>query len=303
MKIKSLILNGILLVSAGLGLQGCFDNEDPNARHNEEVKIIDQYIQNNNIADVLYDNAYGIRFRVLDYGDFAPPHESDKISGYYSARLLYDDGTLSPEFDFGTISDKTLADIEPGAMRYLASVMLEGSTGEVYAPSRYGFGTTGNASLQVPANVIVVYRLTLTNVDRGSAWEDRLETDTSALNAYIKNTPITGATQLPSGVWFTIDNPGTGAYARPYSIVNFEYELRLLNGNTPSEKIEFGTIPNQSAWLLIDGLKLMFPYLQEGTEATIYVPSGLGYGDTESPKIPKNSKLIFKIKLTDITTQ
>jgi FKBP-type peptidyl-prolyl cis-trans isomerase FkpA len=62
-------------------------------------------------------------------------------------------------------------------------------------------------------------------------------------------------------------------------------------------------LSNQSVWNLIDALKLGFPLLQEGTEATFYIPSGLGYGDTETGAIPKNSNLVFKIKLTDIVTQ
>jgi FKBP-type peptidyl-prolyl cis-trans isomerase len=301
MKIKSLILYSVLLIGGGLGLQGCIDNDNPNARHEEEVKIIDQYIQANNVPDVLYDNVYGIRFVIQGTGNMPPAHGTDVVKGTYTGYILFDDGTTQ-QFDNGQINKK-LSEIEPGALSYLASILFEGSTGTIISPSRYAYGASGNTALNVPANAIVIYGLTVTEVDRGNEWEDRLEVDTMAITNYIHTAGITGAIKHHSGFWYKVENPGTGAFARPYSIVNFDYELRLLLGSGPGNIIQNQSLTNQSVWALIDGLKLGFPLMQEGTEITFYIPSGLAYGDEESASIPKNSNLVFKIKLTDIVTQ
>lgn len=301
MKIKSLILYSVLLIGGGLGLQGCIDNENPNARHNDEIKIIDQYLQSHSVQNVLYDNSYGIRFLIQNPGQFAPPHNTDKVIGTYTGYILYDDGNTAP-FDFGTL-DKKLSEIQPGALAYLASIMFEGSTGTVYSPSRYAFGESGNASLDVPANAIVIYTLTLQEVQRGATWEDRLETDTLAISKYIKDNNITGAVKHPSGFWYKVETPGSGESPRPYSIVNFDYELRILLNSGPGNIIQNQSISNQSIWSLIDALKLGLPLVQEESDVTFYIPSGLAYGDKETGSIPKNSNLVFKIKLTDIVSK
>jgi FKBP-type peptidyl-prolyl cis-trans isomerase FkpA len=299
MKIKSLLLYGILLIGGGLGLQGCLgDSENPNAQHDAEVKIIDQYLQSQSMDNLLYDNVLGIRFKIHAYGQGAPVHSNETVVGNYTAYILHTDGTME-QFDFGTLNSK-IQNVQPGALAYLASVMLEGSTGTIFSPSRYGFGENGSASLGVPPNSIVVYTLSLTDVQKGAAWEDRLEIDTTAISDYIETKPVPNAIKHPSGFWYTIDKPGSGAFATPYSIVTFDYKLQLLLGSGPGGIIQNSTITSQSTWTLIDGLKLGFREMQEGTEATFYIPSGLGYGDEETSQIPKNSNLVFQIKLTDI---
>ena len=52
--------------------------------------------------------------------------------------------------------------------------------------------------------------------------------------------------------------------------------------------------------LLIKGWQIGFPLLAEGSEAILYVPSGLAYGGNTQPSIPANSNLIFNVKLLKV---
>lgn len=302
MKMKSLLLYSILLIGMGLGLEGCLnDTEDPNAAHNAEVKVIDDYITSHNVQDVLFDYQYGFRLLIQSAGSGAPPHQGDIVQGTYSAKILGADGTLT-DFDFGQVNSK-LEDITPGALSYLASYTMKGSTATVFSPSRHAFGESGNATLQVPANAIVVYTLALTDVVHTASWKDRFGIDTTLISDYINDpmAPVEGAIKHPSGFWYKVNVQGSGGLTpRSYSFVTFDYELRRLLGSGPGNIIQSGTLEKQSTWGLIDGLKIGIPLLQEGMDVTFYFPSGYGYGDQERDNIPKNSLLMFKIKLKTV---
>ncbi|NJM26827.1 MAG: hypothetical protein HC859_16510 [Bacteroidia bacterium] len=57
---------------------------------------------------------------------------------------------------------------------------------------------------------------------------------------------------------------------------------------------------------LIVGWKLVLPLLPNGTKATLYIPSGFGYGnntirdENNEIVIPPNSILIFEVELINV---
>jgi FKBP-type peptidyl-prolyl cis-trans isomerase len=299
MKIKLFFIYGVLLIGMGVMLQGCLGNsEDPNAGHTAELAVIDQYIQIHNIQNVLYDGRYDTRYQIHSYGNGLTPVEGDIVVGSYTGKILSPEGTLT-DFDYSTVHTK-IENLKPNAIPILASVMMEGSTATVFSPSRHGYGEAGDVAKGVPPNSILVYTLEITDVIKPAAWIDRFKTDTTAIKEYLEEVNVQNAIEHPSGIFYTIDEPAQGETPHPYSVVTFDYELRILLGSGPANPIETSTLSNQSVWGLVDGLKIGLPLLQEGTKATFYVPSGLAYGDEDKGAIPKNSILIFKIKLTDV---
>jgi FKBP-type peptidyl-prolyl cis-trans isomerase FkpA/FKBP-type peptidyl-prolyl cis-trans isomerase FklB len=51
---------------------------------------------------------------------------------------------------------------------------------------------------------------------------------------------------------------------------------------------------------LIQAWQIAFPLLSKGSKATLYVPSGLGYGERGSgTSIPRNANLVFDVELID----
>jgi FKBP-type peptidyl-prolyl cis-trans isomerase FkpA len=118
-------------------------------------------------------------------------------------------------------------------------------------------------------------------------------TDDAAIQAYIAANKIT-ATKDPSGLYYSIITPGTGAYPTVASTVDVNYTGSLLNGSVfaPTSNI---TNPLNS---FIQGWQVGIPHINAGGTILLLIPSALGYGNS-SPGggIPVNSVLIFKINL------
>ncbi len=114
----------------------------------------------------------------------------------------------------------------------------------------------------------------------------------------------------PKGVRYTIDEAGPVDAVKPTlsSIIKFKYTGKFLKTG-----VVFDTSENTSAkfvesylYGLIIGFQTTLPLLTKGTKATLYIPSGYGYGafdrtnDLGVVVIPKNSNLIFEIEIIDV---
>lgn len=127
-------------------------------------------------------------------------------------------------------------------------------------------------------------------------------TEIAYLQNYITTNALT-ATQHSSGIFYTVENPGTGATASVCSNVTVTYTGSLLsNGfvfdsNTSAAGISF--ILGQ----LIVGWQKGIPLIKSGGRIILYIPPSLGYGaNTRTDAngnviIPANSYLKFTINL------
>lgn len=126
----------------------------------------------------------------------------------------------------------------------------------------------------------------------------------SFLQNYITANNIS-AIQHPSGVFYTMNNPGTGSAPTVCSNVTVKYTGRILGGsvfdsNTSSTGVRFVLGD------LILGWQRVLPLLKERGSITLYIPPSLGYGAgpiTNSAGvviIPANSYLQFDIELLDV---
>ena len=300
MKVKSLTLYLLLLAGSGVVLQGCIDSEDPNKQLNSEIKQIDNYLTANSVTDIKYDQYYGFRFLVHTQGSGFPPHTDDVVTGTYSGKYLTESGTLET-FIVATPLTGKVQDLEPLSLRYIVSVMLEGTTATIFSPSKFSYGEAGNSALGVPANTPIIYTVVLDEVKKPTAWTGQFSLDLEAIDTYLTNKPIENAVYDERGFYYTIDTPnGTGAYANPYSFVTFDYKLQILLASGPGGIIQQSTLTDANVFGLIDGLKLGIPKMQTGNKYTFYIPSGLAYGDQAQNGIPKNSNLVFEITLTAV---
>jgi len=121
-------------------------------------------------------------------------------------------------------------------------------------------------------------------------------TDNAAIKAYIAANNIT-ATEDPSGLYYSVLIPGTGAYPTASSTVNVNYTGTLLDGTV------FQTLSNLNDPLsgLIKGWQIGLPHINTGGRILLMIPSGLGYGNNGQSGIPANSVLIFTIDLLSFT--
>lgn len=127
----------------------------------------------------------------------------------------------------------------------------------------------------------------------------------AAVQHYLDSAGITGATQHCSGLFYKIDNPGTGKTPEACQNVNVTYKGMLTNGHAfDSSK----TGIDLSLARVIQGWTNGVPLLKQNGKITLYIPPSLGYGadpirDRNNPSvviIPGNSILIFDIGLVTV---
>ena len=104
------------------------------------------------------------------------------------------------------------------------------------------------------------------------------------------------ATRTESGLYYIIENEGTGVKPTENSIVDIEFKGYFLDGTTFNE-FESTTLNLPQ---IITGLKEGIQYFSEGGNGTLIIPSELAFGDSGSINgtIPGGAVLIFDIKLT-----
>jgi FKBP-type peptidyl-prolyl cis-trans isomerase len=114
---------------------------------------------------------------------------------------------------------------------------------------------------------------------------------------YIAKNKLT-ATKTDSGLYYVINEAGTGAQPTASSNVTVAYKGYFTNGNVFDQSnaagISFGL--NQ----VIKGWTEGIPYFKEGGNGVLLIPSHLGYGSNGSGPIPGGSVLIFDVKLIKV---
>ena len=106
------------------------------------------------------------------------------------------------------------------------------------------------------------------------------------------------AQRSTSGLYYIINEPGTGTQPTAASNVTVAYKGYFTNGNvfdqSKAEGISFGL--NQ----VIKGWTEGIPYFKTGGSGVLLIPSHLGYGSTNNGPIPGGSVLIFDVKLISV---
>jgi len=123
----------------------------------------------------------------------------------------------------------------------------------------------------------------------------QLDVDKMAIEDYLAEHNLT-AQSTASGLYYIIDNQGTGAQPILSSTVTVKYTGWLLDGT----KVDGGTI-TYPLNVLIKGWQEGIPLFNEGGNGTLFIPSCLAYGITGAgDNIPPNAVLIFDINLISV---
>lgn len=114
---------------------------------------------------------------------------------------------------------------------------------------------------------------------------------------YIAKNNLT-AERSDSGLYYVINDPGTGSQPTSTSNVTVAYKGYYTNGNifdkSKAEGLSFGLNKVIAGWT--EGI----PYFKTGGNGILLVPSHLGYGPFDHSGIPGGSVLIFDVKLISI---
>lgn len=118
-----------------------------------------------------------------------------------------------------------------------------------------------------------------------------------SVQSYLSSKGITNAVQHCSGLFYVIDNLGTGKHPNACSNVTVTYTGTLTNGSVFDQSTSGISLPLTG---VITGWRSGIPQLREGGEIHLYIPPTLGYGNQQAGSIPPNSILIFDVKLTSV---
>jgi FKBP-type peptidyl-prolyl cis-trans isomerase FkpA len=124
---------------------------------------------------------------------------------------------------------------------------------------------------------------------------NRAQLENDVIKKYIEQNNL-NATETGSGLFYVIDNVGTGANPSSSSTVTVIYKGYLLKGTVFDQSAATGVSLNLAN--VIEGWKEGIPYFKlGGGKGKLIIPSALGYGDQEKSSIPANSVLVFDIEL------
>jgi FKBP-type peptidyl-prolyl cis-trans isomerase FkpA len=125
-----------------------------------------------------------------------------------------------------------------------------------------------------------------------------------AVQDYLAANNLT-ATQHCSGLFYRVENLGTGTRPNACSYVQVNYKGMLTNGNVFDQSGAGGAGFYLSQ--LIRGWANGVPQIKAGGRIVMYIPPSLGYGsqDVKNPQtnqvvIPANSVLIFEVDLLGV---
>jgi len=116
--------------------------------------------------------------------------------------------------------------------------------------------------------------------------------DDAQIQAYISANNIT-ATKDPSGLYYQIITPGTGAYPTASSVYTVNYKGEFITGGT----FDSGTFPDFTLNRVIQGWQIGLPKINQGGRIKLIIPSALAYGPSGSGPIPANAVLVFTVDL------
>lgn len=259
-----------------------------------DTTAIGSFLRTNNI-DAITD-ASGVRFVIDSLAEGFPPRFNSTIKIKYVGRFI--GGNV---FDQGTISGIVNQFIDGFQIGLL--LMPEKTKARIYIPSGLAYGNNGAGS--IPPNSNIMFELQILEVVKTAIEKQRLDSDTVAIDQYLASNSI-DAIRDKSGLRYVVTEMGTGALPNLYSKVKVKYTGKLLSDgfqfysgtNEPSDSFDSRVINYNFA------MQVALQKLPVGSKATLYIPSGLGFGDqainTGSSTVPANSNLIYEVELLGI---
>lgn len=107
--------------------------------------------------------------------------------------------------------------------------------------------------------------------------------------------------KLASGVYIVFQKPGSGPHIHKRQGITIVYTGKLLDGTVFDSNVgKSGMKVHCGQGEIIKGMDIALLEMKYGSKATIYIPSGLGYGSRVIPDIPANSILIFELDVIDV---
>ncbi len=141
--------------------------------------------------------------------------------------------------------------------------------------------------------------------------EQQMPIDDKMLQDYFAKNNIK-AEKTASGLYYTIQKPGSGAQIKAGQVASLKYTGKTLDGKTFDSNVDMEVAQknhHDGALLkftvgqgqMIPGVDEGTALLKKGSKATLYLPSPLAYGEhSPSPDIAPNAIMLFEIEVMDV---
>ena len=132
-------------------------------------------------------------------------------------------------------------------------------------------------------------------------FNEQLQKDLAAIDNHLAANNIIASQDVDGFIRYVIHRDSiNGKKPTIDSCVTANYIGKLLSNNQEFDKGTNISFPLNS---VIDGWKIGIPLLNVGDSATLYIPSGLGYGYYGfEPEIPRNANLVFHVAVKKVGT-
>ncbi len=119
----------------------------------------------------------------------------------------------------------------------------------------------------------------------------------------VRNAAAENVVTTASGLQYFIvrSGPATGRPPGKSDTVTFDYEGKLVTGETFDSSFERGTPLTGPVDGFVPGFTEALKLMRPGDEWVVWVPPALGYGDRVTGPIPANSVLRFRLALHSVT--
>ncbi len=285
---KQTLTTLLLLCTIGimsLGLVSC--HKDNN---NVDIKTYDQqqiqnYITANGLTGMKRDlsggDTTGIYYQILRPGNGKVIDYSDDISYVYTIRTL--DGQFAAADTVVNHMYNYVGHLTPpGLILAMKNIIInEGTQARIIIPSRLAYGTAGSGvgSTRLPGNESLDYYInTINSTPKTPTSQDTY--DDLCIQNYMKANGLTGYTKTASGLYYKIQQVGTGTVPiTANSVVGLQYTGKLFN-NVVFDQVNYAdttALPVNYQNMILgwqEGLKLV----TKGAKLSLIIPSGLAYG-------------------------
>jgi len=269
------IISFVLFVS----LISCSDDDSVTNLKQTEADII-SYIEANNLD--AERTSSGVYYAIETLGEGKTPTSDSYVTIDYKGYFL--DGE---EFD-ASESEGALFDllyVIPGFADGIIN-FNEGGKGTILIPPNLAYGNNGSGP--IPGGAVLIFDVEILEVINPQTEGDIIE--------YLDENNLE-AERSDSGLYYIIENEGTGDTITDSSTVTVAYKGYLLNGtefDASNDGVQFN-LQN-----VIPGFAEGITLFKEGGKGTLFVPPSLAYGSDGSGNIPRNAVLIFEIEVKSL---
>lgn len=291
------------LIAAVFVFNGCIDSpddiEDPNIQLQKDIAAIDSYLSSNFIG-ALKDPS-GIRMEIIKFGTKLPARTVNTTVDVDYVGKIFPDGAT---FDQGN-AKASLKSLITGWQIAFTKLPV-GTQARLYIPSGWAYGTTGRAPSIAP-NTTLQFDVEFNEAVISDAEKAQFTKDTTAISAALgENTDYVRDT---TGISYKITQQGSGPSITWFAKVDFKITYRLLTN--PNAAVATVTQkPNESFDSrpvdFIQGIMIALQKMTVSSKATVYIPSGLGFGvngatdSNGSQVIGTNANLIVDLEVTGV---